>query len=357
MNKSILIAIGLMLALVLWMASGYLMNNAQSETAAPAAPSSSVNQLMRVQTKQLQAQTIQREVVVQGQLEPRRVLRLLAETASKVEQLPIEKGQRVEEGEVIVRLAMDDRQARLNEARAQLRQRQKDLASIQKLHKRALQAENQLVEAQALVASAQALLANIELDIRHTQIRAPFAAVVNERSVEHGTFVQVGDVVATLVDNSTLLISAQVPQSHIHALQLGQAVTGKIINGTTITGKIIYISRVADEDTRSFRVEVEVPNPEYTLVAGMSLTLHIPLAVTTGHFLSPALLALSDAGELGVKGVDANNRVIFYPIDILRTETQGIWVGGLPNKIQLITLGQGFVAAGQEVVPVVEHDS
>ena len=70
------------------------------------------------------------------------------------------------------------------------------------------------------------------------------------------------------------------------------------------------------------------------------------------HRVSPAVLALDDNGNLGVKALGADNTVIFHEVEIVKTESNGAWVTGLPNDITLITLGQGFVNPGEEVEPV-----
>ena len=70
------------------------------------------------------------------------------------------------------------------------------------------------------------------------------------------------------------------------------------------------------------------------------------------HFVTPALLSLADDGAIGLKTVDERNRVRFRPVDIIKDTPAGVWLGGLPAEVRVITVGQDFVSAGQEVAPV-----
>jgi multidrug efflux system membrane fusion protein len=70
--------------------------------------------------------------------------------------------------------------------------------------------------------------------------------------------------------------------------------------------------------------------------------------------MSPAALTLDDAGVIGVKTVDEKSLVHFYPVELVADGADGIWVGGLPREITIITVGQEFVLPGQTVIPVPE---
>jgi len=352
MKASIWIALGVTACLSAWMLSGSLIAQPSPATEpAKVAPAQSVR--VKVQTRQLQAQPVTREVVALGQLEPLRHVQIRAETEGRIMRVLVAKGQRVNADTLCLQLSMETRQSSLKEAEALLRQRRKELDSAQRLKIQGLQAENTLLEAQAALASAQAALAQIQLDIEHTHIRAPFAGIINERLVEEGDFVQRGDVLAVLVDDSVLKISGQVAQQNLQQLKIGQNAQAELLGGRILQGRISYLSAIADANTRSFRVEMQAPNPN-KLAAGASATLRIPVETTRGYFMSSAMLALSDSGELGAKAVDSDHRVVFYPLDILRTSTDGLWVSGLPEQVNLITLGQGFVQAGEVVEAIPE---
>ena len=90
-------------------------------------------------------------------------------------------------------------------------------------------------------------------------------------------------------------------------------------------------------------------SPDRTLPSGISARVEIPVEIVQAHRVSPALVSLDDRGRLGVKIVDEDDRMAFYPIDPMRADVEGLWVTGLPERARVITVGQGFVNAGDPV--------
>ena len=194
----------------------------------------------------------------------------------------------------------------------------------------------------------------MEIEIEDTVIRAPFEGVLDSRAVEIGDFLEIGDPVATVVDLDPCLIVAQVSERDIGAVELGAPGTAELVTGQTVAGSIRYVSRVSDPVTRTFRVELEVPNPAREIVHGVTAELHLPIAETRAHFVSPAVLTLADDGTIGVKSVDETDTVRFRPVEIVRDTAEGVWLGGLPERFRLIIVGQEFVHDGMQVKPLPE---
>ncbi len=350
MKSSIYLSLGLLASVVAWMLSGALAN--VSETESSVAETHNANTKMKVQVLDVMAQEITREVVVQGELEPLRQVQISAQTASRVIDLPVSKGKRVQTGTLLIQLADEDRTAQLKRAQAEVSNQQLEVAGARKLKKQGLQSENRLKAAEAALAAASANLSRAKLELDYTNIKAPFSGVLEERYVELGSHLQKGDEVARLVDDSILKAVARVSQQSAGKLSLGQTIKVRLLDGREAEGRVTYLSRVGDSETHSFRVEAEVPNPLGLLNAGVSAELRIAIGKETAHFLSPAALSLDDTGEVGVKTVSDEGVVGFYSITLVRTEPDGIWLSGLPRQVRVITQGQGFVNAGESVVPV-----
>ena len=119
-------------------------------------------------------------------------------------------------------------------------------------------------------------------------------------------------------------------------------------------GSLEYVASMAEEATRTFRVEFRAPNPQLKIRAGVTAELRIAVDPVPAHFASPAMLTLNDECELGVKLVNSRNLVEFHRADIISDEPNGVWLGGLPEIIRIITIGQEFVRDGDTVVPVVD---
>ncbi|MCG8428592.1 MAG: efflux RND transporter periplasmic adaptor subunit [Chromatiales bacterium] len=349
MKKSFFLSLGLLTVVGLWMLSGTFANISEPESKEI---QSKTAQKMKVRVLDVQAQEITREIVVQGELEPLRQVEIKAETASNVVQLPVAKGEKVKADEVLVQLAQRDRGVQVKRAEAEVSHQRHEVEGARKLKKQGLQAVNRLKQAEAALALAEADLKRARLELSYTTIAAPFSGVLEQRYVEQGSHVETGDPVALLVDASVLKAVGQVAQQSANKLALGQAIKVRLLDGREAEGVVTYISKLGDSETHSFRVEAEVSNAEDLLDAGVSAELRIAIGDEMAHFLSPAVLALDDTGTVGVKTVDVQNQVAFYPIKLVRTEANGVWVSGLPEKAQVISQGQGFVTVGEAVEPV-----
>ena len=343
---SVATAAAIALALVVWMLSGRII---PGEQAAPSKDDVGLDVPLTVAVRQSSAEAVTRYLINQGQSEPDRAVQVRAETGGQVEALPVARGSQVDEGAVLVRIAMEDRQARLREAQALVEQREAEHEAARSLGKGGYQARTRVKEAAAALAAARARLADIRHEIADTEVRAPFAGILEDRMVEVGDYVDAGDPVARVVDLDPLEVSVHIAQQRIEDVSRGGPARVRFADGRGGEGRISYVARTADEATRTFRVEVALANPASAIPAGLSAEVRIPVAEVPAHFVSPALLALGDEGQLGIKAVDEDERVVFHAVEIVRAEPDGVWVSGLPDQARLITVGQGFARRGDPV--------
>ncbi len=350
--SSVAIAVGVAAAFVVWMASGYIGRDpapaSERTTNAPGAPSAPI----AVSVRPSSARTITREIVVSANTEPNRVVELRAEMDGRVVELGAERGSRIGQSQLIVSLDMRDLEARIAEAEALIAQRELQYEAALDLEERQLVSDVQIAEARANLVAARAALEQNLVDLRHTRIRAPFDGVLDEREVELGDYVRSGDIVARVVDTDPLLIVGEVNERNVASISVGNAGTARLVSGQTVEGTIRYLAPVAAASTRTFRVELAVPNPAGEFRAGMTAEMYLAADEITAHFLTAALLTLDDAGNIGVKAVDDFDQVRFHPVEIVSSTTDGVGVTGLPDEVSLITIGQGFVTDGQLVAPV-----
>lgn len=344
MNKSWLAAGIVVIVLSLWMASGLLKSD-ESE----AAEKSKTDPVMTVEVQRVDVEIMDRKISLQGQLEPVQHLQLMAETSGKVAKLTVSKGDRVDAGATIVQLAQGNRQNLLTEARARVKSARSEQEAAAALRRQRLQSKVQTEQAEAALESALAQMRSIELDISYTFIKAPFAGIINDLPVDMGALVERGDVIAELVDDSAFDVTARAAQQTLASLKIGQNVSIHLITGETLAGTLTFISSIADSQTRTFLVEARVENTSSATTAGVSATMTIPVEQVEATFISPSALSLGDDGELGVKAVDDDNRVLFLPIKLISTSIDGAWVSGIAPQTRIITMGQGFVSVGEQV--------
>ena len=336
--------------LVVWMASGLVT---QSPTTAVTPMSDSAENIAAVAVQEFMANGVTRFISSPAEVKPERAILLRAQTAGRVQSLPVTMGSRVNAGTTIVGIELGDRAARLEGARAELVQRERDNEATEELSAEGFATKARVREVFAALQAARARVKEVEEDVSNTAIKASFGGILDSLDVEVGEYVAVGDEVAKVVDNNPLIVEAQVAQQNVKLLEIGSSAGVSFVTGQERVGTIRFISVQADPNTRTFRVEVEVENSDESIPSGTSAKVNIPLGDVPAHFISPAIFSLDTDGTLGVKSVDENDIVQFHAVDIVRAESDGVWITGLPEQVRIITKGQGFVTAGEAVRPTV----
>ena len=354
--KSWFVSAGIIIVVTIWLLTGRFGGNdkpeqAVEETAAVAPTRNSV----RVRTQS--AEEVMRTIVVNGKTAPARIANLAAETDGRIEFVGADRGASLDAGNLIVRLDERDRSARLAQAEATVRQREVEFAARERLKSESYVSEAQLQEAIALLETARAELTRAQLDLGYMAVRAPFAGALQARSVEVGDFVSRGDPIATYIDNRTIIVTANLSEFDAGFVDVDDRAEARLATGETVRGRIRYVAPVADEATRTFTVELEVDNADGKFRAGGTAELRIPAEVVFAHRISPSLLTLDDAGNVGVKIVNDNGEVEFIVADIALSSNEGVWLAGLPATATIITVGQGYVSSGNVVDAVPESDA
>ncbi|MEJ8562894.1 efflux RND transporter periplasmic adaptor subunit [Yoonia sp. GPGPB17] len=338
----------LALLLIGWMGSGYVIPSEAAEDEAVAAP---VKAAIAVAVMPSDAQDVQLVLTAEGQSEPDRATNIQAEASGQVVSVSAARGDLVTAGQEIGRIDAETIEAQLRQAQTQLDQARRDLNNAMALQDRGVATEDRVAAARAAKAAADAAVTAAEEQLENTIIRAPFAGRLNDMTLDEGEFVDAGNVVAEVLDNDPLTVVIQVPQQALSRIHNGQMAQVRFITGEERSGTVSFVGANADQQTRTFRVEVTVDNPDSEMPAGLSARIVIPTGQARGHFVSPAILSLGTNGDLGIKTVQEDNTVAFAPIAIVRAQTDGVWITGLPESATIITVGQGFVNAGDVVDP------
>jgi multidrug efflux system membrane fusion protein len=115
-----------------------------------------------------------------------------------------------------------------------------------------------------------------------------------------------------------------------------------------VEGTIRFVARSADEETRTYRVEVAAPNSALDIRDGMTAEILIGLPSAPAHFLPSSALTLNDAGRLGVRVVQ-DGAARFVQVEIMSDAPGGVWLAGLPAEVEVIVVGQEFVTEGSAI--------
>lgn len=355
-HRSWVYSAGMAALITLWLLSGQIGSgdDTVADPVTKAATLETPQSSVRVRTQS--AEEIMRTIIVNGKTAPARVVELSAQTDGRIEYIGADRGANVDENGLIVRMDERDRNARLAQARAMVKQREVEYEGRVRLRTESYVSDAQLQEAIALLEAARTELTRAELDLEYMLVQAPFDGALQSRLVEVGDFVTRGDPIATFVDNRTIIVSANLSEFDARYVHVGDEAEARLATGEQVRGTIRYVAPVADESTRTFAVELEVDNRDGFLRAGGTAELLIPAQLVHAHRISPSLLTLDDAGNVGLKIINGEGEVEFIVADVALSTSDGIWVTGLPDTATIITVGQGFVTDGSLVNAVPESD-
>ena len=358
MKKSVFIAVVIAVIAIAWILSGVLGGNGSQNTSEPSTQqtTSEKNEIPEVRVQNLTAQPMNDEIEVTGRTRASRTVNVSAETDGQVASIRVDKGEVVKKGQILARLGIRDREARVLEAKQLVNQREIQYNAAKELTEKGFNSRVRLAEALAQLESAKAQLKQSRVELSNINIIAPFDGVVNEQMVEIGDYVSKGDQMFNIVDLDPVEIVGFLTEKQVEYVEEGSNAAAQLLRGQEVEGQITFIAAAANTQTRTFEMEMTLPNGEHKIKEGLTAKIKIPIQEASAYKVSPSILTLSDEGAVGVKLVNMNNEVEFQPIRLLKDTPEYLWIGGLPEKVQIITVGQEFVIPGQKVTPVVSNE-
>lgn len=337
------------------------------------------------------ARPVNSAVLLRGRTEAARQVVVMAETSGKVVSEPLRKGAYVEAGQTLCQLDPGTRKSRLAEATARLAEAQARLpeaianaagaaarltearvnenaarrlkqqgyasetraasaeAALQDALAGVESAKAAVVSAKASVEAAKAAIASIEKDIENLTITAPFAGLLETDTAELGALLQPGSPCATIIQLDPIKLVGFAPETEVDKIAVGAMAGARLATGREVAGRVTFLSRTADPLTRTFRTEIKVPNEGLAIRDGQTVEIIVSSDETKAHLLPQSSLTLNNDGALGIRYVGPDNITGFAPVSILRDTPEGVWVAGLPGKVDVIVLGHEYVTAGVRV--------
>ena len=183
----------------------------------------------------------------------------------------------------------------------------------------------------------------------YPKVKAPFDGYLETFSVKEGDYLNTGAVCATIIDPDPMRLIGEVSEKEINFVKVGAKAVAELISGKKVEGVVSFVSTSANKGTRTFRVEIDVKNSDRSIRDGVSAQIAIEGDTILAHKISPSILMLGEAGELGIRTVNEDDQVEFKKIEILEDSMEGIWITGLPKNTRIITVGQEYVFQGQTV--------
>ena len=326
--------------------------DAGAENGAGAETDAETGGAMRVVALKSTAQEIDSAVIVRGETAADRQVTVMAETSGRVVSTPIRAGATVQEGDILCEIDKGTRGATLTQAEAALESARIEMTQAEKLSKDGYASQTRLTAARAGLEQAQATLEAAQKEIERTTMTAPFAGVLDSDTAELGALLQPGSACATVLQLDPVKLVGYIPETEVSRVELGARGGARLTTGEMVEGRVRFLARSADPQTRTFKVEIEVPNPGLTIRDGQTAEIMIAAPGAIAHLLPQSALTLNDDGALGVRIVQNDSTVGFAPVELMRDTARGVWVTGLPETANVIVVGQEYVTSGVEVAPV-----
>jgi multidrug efflux system membrane fusion protein len=343
----------------LWIASGHFpAQQAAHDKAAARHGEAQATKPFRVAVMTTNPQPHDRTLVISGRTEADRHVAITARASGVLTDLRVKRGTFVHKDDIVAILSDEAREAQVRQAQAVVTQKRTELEAKRALIMSGTLPRLQLVDLEAQLKAAEAALAAAEAERDRGIVRAPWPGVIQDLAVEVGqaAFSFAGRELAILVGLDPMLAVAEVAERKLAGIRLGARAEVRLVTGERATGTIRFVAKSATQTTRTYRVEVELPNPDGAIPDGITAEVLIPQAPIAAARLPRSALTFSSNGELGVRLVGANDIVEFAPITVIEDEQAAMWVTGLAGGTRVIVQGQDFVREGQKVEPVGAHE-
>jgi multidrug efflux system membrane fusion protein len=343
LKKSPLFAIGFVITLIFGLLLLRKFSGFQESTVKELIP--------RVRTQTVEAKKIKNTITRTGRTEPNRYINLITRIDAYVKKIHKLQGSIAKKGDILIELDSEDRDEKLAEMQALVKQRSIELESDEKLAKRNFKAGNDIAASKTRLHEAIAKKVLAEKQLNHCTIRAPFDGILDDVIVEEGSTVNTLSALqlGKFVELSPLKFVTYISEDDLPFVKVGAQVP-VYINGLKkiFQGSVVYLSKVAQEETKTYRVEILVDNKEGLLCSGLSGHVKLGWEDVYGHYIPASILVLADDGTVGVKIVESE-KARFVPIQIIDATIDGVWTKGLPEKSEIITVGGDFVEEGSKV--------
>ncbi|WP_413875843.1 efflux RND transporter periplasmic adaptor subunit [Albidovulum sp.] len=354
-------AILVLVAAGLWVGTGHFASvgseeahASQAQPDAPAAPDTATETAAPPALRVVAAMTPvfadhAREIRVSGITGADKRAVLAARSSGVISTLPISKGDRVTADDVVMTVEGSDVTAAVDQAKATLVQRAQELEVAEKLYQSGNTAELQLIKVRADKAAAEAALSQAEAAADRLNLRAPFAGFIDSVEVERGEWVQTGTPIATLLALDPIVVRAEVSETDIGHVAVGDRAEVSLVSGTEMSGTVRHISRDASEGTRTFPIEVALPNPDNMIPSGMTAEVRLYTRPEKAVTVPRSIITLSEEGVLGLRVVGADNVARFAGVELIDDTAEGLVVTGVPEGVRIIVSGQDLVRDGETV--------
>lgn len=291
-----------------------------------------------------------RLIRISGVTEADKLAVLAARSNGVVQELGAAAGDGVAAGATVLLLEGEDVRATVKAAEDQLAQAAEQLSVGEALKAKGSLPETEVTARRAAKTAAEGALAQAQAAADRLSLTAPFAGTVDAVNVEIGEWVQAGTPIATLISLDPIVVKAEVSEQDVAHVAVGAKAKVRLVSGAELEGTVRHLARKASDKTRTFALEVDLPNPDGAIPSGMTAEVRLTAAAQPALLVPRSVLTLNEAGQVGLRVVGDGDVASFLPVQLIDDTEQGFMVTGVPQDAGVIVAGQDLVRDGDLVV-------
>jgi RND family efflux transporter MFP subunit len=278
---------------------------------------------------------------------------LTTRVAGVVSEVLFKGGDKVEKGQVLVKLASEPEAIAVETAEAQRAQAFDAVERYKQLNEAAV---SRVVRAEAETALkvADAALRRAREELDRMTIKAPFAGIIGLTNLQTGDYLAIGNPIATLDDRSTIIIEFTVPEAVAPQITIGMPMRASLAArpGEIFNGKVAAVGTRIDPVTRTLSVRGEIPNPDLKLIPGSTFSVTVRLSGAKSPVV-PGLAIQWDRSGAYVWRVTDDSTVERVDAAILARDGDRVFIDAqLKPGEKIVSEGGGLLTAGQKVKQV-----
>jgi multidrug efflux system membrane fusion protein len=150
-----------------------------------------------------------------------------------------------------------------------------------------------------------------------------------------------------------MLAVVEISERKLSGVKVGDRADVRFIDGGEVSGSVRFISNRASPQTRTYRIDVSLSNPNGLISDGVTTEVSLYLAAVDATKVARSALTFSAEGKLGIRAVNDKNTVTFIPVTLVEDQADYLFVAGIAPGSKIIVQGQDFVKEGQIVEAVI----
>lgn len=312
-----------------------------------------------VSTIRATSQVFNHYLELQGDVSTKQNVLIYPEMAGTLQKVYVTKGDRVTKGQLLASIDDGGMSSQLNQLKTQAALAQTTFERQERLWNQNIGSEIQYLQAKTNYESSENMVTQAKSQLGKSNIRAPFAGIIDNVIKDQGTVVAPGpgSEVFRLVNLSDMYIEVEVPETYLGAISKGkEALVYFPVLGDSITTKIRETGNFINPSNRSFKVEIPVPNTEGKIKPNLTAKVNLNDYTSENALLLPTSIISENAeGEQYIFIADkpnADNEAVIKKRIITTGKTQGANIEvltGLESGNHIIKEGARSVKDGQKV--------